>query len=123
MHRTQFEMVRSGLGTGVLVVALFFQMLPIFFLLMVMAHTLGVTGRGWLAVTPVLLLGMMFAACWLAAKRSPARLPKNPHRARYWRPSWKRRSAQKRLRDPVVLMKTRAEHYQELKDILGRAWR
>ncbi len=116
MRQTYFSSIKSGLGTGVLVVALFFQMLPFFLLLVVFAHFMGVTGGGMLAVIPVLLLGMVFAACWLASKRTrgiparpPARIRRIPKR-RVWR-----------RRDVAVLLKTRAERYQDLRDIFGSA--
>lgn len=119
MHRAQFEMIKSGLGTGVLVVALFFQMLPLFILVMVVAHTVGVTGGGMLVILPVLLFAMVFAACWLASKRRP----KHPWRVPARRPSRAGRTAKRRARGPAVLLKTRAERYQDLKDILSGAWR
>ena len=123
MRRTQFERVRSGLGAGVLVVGLFFQMLPFFLLLVVFAHTLGVTGGGMLVIIPALLLAMMLAACWLASKRTSKRLPKYPWPVPDRRPSWARRTAKRRRKDPVALLKTRAERYQDLKDILSGGWR
>lgn len=122
MRRTHFERVRSGLGTGVLVVALFFQMLPFFLILVVIAHALGVTGGGMLAVVPVLLFGMVFAACWLASKRPSIRHGRRPVR----QPAMVRRTSDSpvyRGRHTESLLKTRAEHYQDLKDILVRAWR
>ena len=44
-RRTQFELIRSGLATGILVAALLFQMLPFFLLMVVMAYAMGVTGN------------------------------------------------------------------------------
>ncbi len=119
MRRTQFERVRSGLGTSVLVVALFFQMLPFFLLLVVFAHTLGVTGGGMLVIIPVLLFSMVFAACWLASIRTRVRHGRFPARP----PAMARRTGTRPRRHAESLLKTRAEHYQELKDILVRAWR
>ena len=127
MRRTQFERVRSGLGTGVLVVALFFQMLPFFLILVVMAHALGVSGGGMLAIVPALLFGMVFAACWLASKRPRVRPSKRPsiHQGRVpARPPAKgRRTPDSPRRHTESLIKTRAERYQDLRDALVRAWR
>ena len=117
MRRTQFELVRSSLGTGVLVVALCFQMLPFFLLLVVGAHAMGVTGGGMLAVVPTLLFAMVFAACWLASKRTRVPAPR-PIMAR--RPLGR---PVRRGRGSVVLLKTKAERYQDLRDVLGHAWR
>jgi len=108
-------MVRSALGIGILAVAFCFQMLPFLLLLVVMAHALGLSGGGLLVIIPVLFFVMVFAACWLASKR--------PRRDSAWPPSRPRRGANRPVRGPVVLMKTRAERYQDLKDTLGRAWR
>ena len=122
MRHTYFSSIRSGLGTGVLVLALFFQMLPFFLLLIVIAYTMGVTGGGMLVIVPAPLLAMVFAACWLASKRSSLRHGRFPAP----RPVMARRTPNRRVRrgrGPVVLLKTRAERYQDLKDILGRAWR
>ena len=116
-RRTQFELVRSGLATGILVVALLFQMLPLFILLVVMAHAFGVSGGGMLVIVPVLLLAMMFAACWLAAKRTRRRYPA-------WPPPRKWRTRNRRVRrGAMALLKTRAEHYQELRDVMRGVWR
>ena len=115
MRRAQFDLVRSGLGTGILVVALCFQMLPFFLLLTVMAHTMGVSGGGMLVIIPILLFAMLFAVCWLVSKRTQ-RVPD-------WPPPRKRRTINRRVRGAVALLRTRAEHYQELRDILGRVWR
>ena len=51
-RRTQFELIRSGLATGILVAALFFQMLPFFLLMVVMAYAMGVTGGAMLVIVP-----------------------------------------------------------------------
>ncbi len=107
------------MGTGVLVVALFFQMLPFFLLLVVIAHALGVTGAGMLAVVPVLLFSMVFAACWLASKRTRARYGRFPAGP----PSRARRTGPRPRWYAESLIKTRAERYQDLKDALVRAWR
>ena len=117
MRLTPFELLRSYLGTVILVLALCFQMLPFMFLLVVMAHTLGVSGREWLVFIPVFFFVMVFASCWLASKRTP--------RAPAWPPPTPkvRRTATKPLRDHEVLMKTRAERYRDLKNILGERWR
>ena len=115
-RRTQYELIRSGLATGILVVALFFQMLPFFLLLVVMAYALGVSGREMLVIVPTALFAMMFAACWLVSKRTHRRYPA-------WPPPRKRRTVNRPVRGPVVLMKTRAERYQDLKEVLGRVWR
>lgn len=115
MRKIQFGLIRSGLGTGVLVVALCFQMLPFFLLLVVAAFALGVTSGGLLAAIPVLFFVLVFALCWLAAKgarRGPAKPPFKT-----------RRAANSFRRGPVVLLKTRAERYRDLRDALGQAWR
>ena len=119
-RRTQFDLIRSGLATGILVAALFFQMLPLFLLMVVMAYALGVTGGAMLFIVPVLLFAMVFAACGLAAKRASIR----PGRAPAWPPPM-RRQARKRpvRRAAVALLKTRAERYQELRDIMKGVWR
>ena len=88
-RRTQFELIRSGLATGILVAALFFQMLPFFLLMVVMAYAMGVTGGAMLVIVPVLLFAMIFAACGLVSKRKQ-RVPDWPHDGggkRYWYPS------------------------------------
>ncbi len=114
---TYFELVRSGLATGILVAALFFQMLPMFLLLMVMAYALGVTGGGMLFIVPVALLAMMVAACWLASKRTRRRYPA-------WPPPRKRQIRRRPVRPAAVaLLKTRAERYQELRDVMKGVWR
>ncbi len=116
MRRTSFDIVKSGFGLGILVVALCFQMLPFFLLVVVMAHALGISGAGMLGIVPVLFLGMVLAACWLASKRT--------RRGPAWTPPIRvRRRTIKPVRDNVQLLKTRAERYQDLKDVLGRAWR
>ena len=117
MRHIPFGLLRSGLGTVILVVALCFQMLPFMFLLVVMAHALGVSGRELLVSIPVFFFAMVFASCWLASKRTL--------RAPAWRPPSRRvrRTANKPVRDVEVLLKTRAERYQDLKNILGERWR
>ena len=117
--RTQYEMIKSGLAAAILVVALLFQMLPFFLLMVVMAYAMGVTGGAMLVIVPVLLFAMMFAACGLAAKRPSLR----PGRAPAWPPP-KRRQGRKRSVRPgaVALLKTRAERYQELRDVMRGAW-
>ncbi len=115
MGKIPFGLIRSGLGTGVLVVALCFQMLPFYLLVLVAAFALGVSSGSMLAIIPVLFFVMVFALCWLAAKRvrhGPARPPSKAGRV-----------APKPRRENVVLIKTRAERYQDLKDALGQAWR
>ena len=112
----QFELVKRGLGIGILVVALCFQMLPFFLLLVVMAHALGVSGGIMLVIVPVLFIVMVLAACWRASKRTRWVAAWTP-------PSRVRRSTIKPVWAPVSLLKTRAERYQDLKDILGRVWR
>jgi hypothetical protein len=62
-------LIRSGLAAGILVAALFFQMLPFFLLMVVMAYAMGVTGGAMLVIIPVLLFAMIFAACGLVSKR------------------------------------------------------
>lgn len=108
-------MLRSSLGTGILAVALCFQMLPFFFLMVVIEFALGVTGAGMLVTIPILFLALTIAVCGLASKRTryaPVISPSPPRRGR-----------NKPFNDPDVLIKTRAERYQDLKDILGRTWR
>ena len=117
MRRIQFGLLISYLGTGVLVAALFLQMLPFFFLLTVFAYAFGVSSGGLLAMIPVFFFVLVFAACWLTSKR-PQRLPA-------WQPSSKQQTPkrhQPQRRRAVALMKTRAERYQDLRDILGRLW-
>ncbi len=105
------------MATGILVAALFFQMLPFFILLVVMAYAMGVTGPGMLVIVPVFLLAMMFAACWLASKRTRRHYPA-------WPPPRKRRTGNRRVRQAAVaLLKTRAERYQELRDVMRGVWR
>ncbi len=116
MRHIQFGLVINGLKAGILVVALGFQMLPFFLLLVVMAHALGVTGGRLLVIVPVFFLVMVFAACWLASKHTrpvPAWTPPNRVRRAVTRP----------VRGHAQLLKTRAERYRDLKDILVRAWR
>lgn len=115
MRHTPFGLLRSVLGTVILVVALCFQMLPFLFLLLVMAHALGVSSREMLLIIPVFFFVMVFASCWLASKRTP--------RAPAWLPSRVRRTANRPLMNQDVLLKTRAERYQDLKDILVERWR
>ena len=104
------ELLKSWIGTGILVVALCFQMLPFYMLMVVIVFALGVTGAGMLVVAPVLFLALIFAACMLASKRirlAPLRPPPRP-----------RRGTKRPVRDVDILIKTRAERYQNLKDIL-----
>ncbi len=115
MRQIHLGWVRSGLGGFILVVALCFQMLPFFLLVIVMAHALGISGGRLLAVIPVFFFGMVFAACWLASKRTPRGLARPLPRLR--------RTKNRFVRGPAVLLKTRAERYQDLKDILGQVWR
>ncbi len=115
MRSMSFENIRRYLGAGVLVVALGFQMLPFFLLLVIAAFALGVSSGIMLAAIPVLFFTMVFASCWLAWKRSRHGPARPPSRAQ--------KSAIRPRRGPVVLMKTRAERYQDLKDALGQAWR
>jgi hypothetical protein len=118
MRQTPFDLAKSVLKVGILLAALGFQMLPFFLLLVVFAFAMGVTGGGMLGIIPVLFFAMVFAASWLASKRSrlvhagPTRLP-SPWA---WRPK-------RRQREPVILLKTRAERYWDLKDILSNNWR
>ena len=77
-RRTQCQLIRSGLATGILVAALFFQMLPFFLLMVVMAYAMGVTGGAMLVIVPVLLFAMIFAACGLVSKLK--------QRVPYWPP-------------------------------------
>ncbi len=115
MRRAQFELLKSGLATGILVVALCFQMLPIYMLLVVAAFALGVTGAGLFVFVPVLFLAMVVGACMVASKRirlEPLRTPSRP-----------RRQSKRPIRDVDVLIKTRTERYQDLKDILKGGWR
>ncbi len=111
MQMRQLELLRSRLGTGVVVVALCFQMLPFFFLMVVAAYALGVTGGGMLIITPVFFLAMIVAACWLASKRSRRAFERPPPRPR--------KTARRPVPGDVVLIKTRAERYQDLKEIIG----
>ncbi len=53
MRHTQFSLVISSFKTGIVVVGLCFQMLPFLLLLVVMAHTLGVSGGVLLVIFPV----------------------------------------------------------------------
>lgn len=115
MRHTPFGLLRSGLGTSILVVALCFQMLPFLLLLVVMTHALGVTGGELLIIIPVFFFVMVFAACWLASKRT-RRGPARP-------PPRVRRTARKPVANQDMLLKTRAERYQDLKDILSNTWR
>ncbi|MDA1089811.1 MAG: hypothetical protein O3A85_05805 [Proteobacteria bacterium] len=124
MRRISFELVKSGLKMGVLIVALGFQMLPFVLLVVVIAHTLGISGASMLAGVPVLFFAVVFVACWLASRRPrlgsaplSARLSAAPH-ARAWQPKSRPGRAA-----PALLIKTRDERYQDLKDILGRTWR
>ena len=114
-RRTQFELIRSGLATGILVAALFFQILPFFLLMVVMAYAMGVTGGAMLVIVPVLLFAMIFAACGLVSKRKE-RVPD-------WPPPRIRRTDDRPVRGPVPLLKTKAERYQDLKEVLVRVWR
>ena len=115
IRQVNFGLIRSGLGAVILVVAICFQLLPSFLLLVVAAHALGVSGGILLAIIPALFFVMVFALCWLASKRA-RHVPARP-------PSRVRRAANRSARGPVVLLKTHAERYQDLRDILGRAWR
>jgi len=114
LHR-QFELAKSGLATGILVVALGFQMLPFFFLILVMAYGLGVSGAELLVSIPVVFLILVVAASWLASKRT-RRVFKRPPRRHP-------QTTTRPVPGDVVLIKTRDERYQDLKDILGQAWR
>ena len=117
MRRTPFDLIRSGLATAILVAALFFQMLPLFLLMVVMAYALGVTGGAMLFLVPVTLFAMIFAACWLAAKRTRRRYPA-------WPPPMRRQARRRPVRPAAVaLLKTRAERYQELRDVMRGVWR
>ena len=118
MRRAQLSLVISGLRTGILDAALFFQMLPLFLLLVVMAHALGVSGREMLVIVPAALFAMAFVACWLASKRPSIRHGRVPA----WPPPRLRRTDDRPVRGPVPLMKTKAERYQDLKDVLVRNW-
>ncbi len=92
-------------------------MLPFFLLLVVMAHALGISGGGMLVIVPVFLLAMIFAACWLASKRTRRHYPA-------WPPPRKRRARKRPVRPgAVALLKTRAERYQELRDVMRGVWR
>ena len=116
MRHISFGLLRSVLGTVILVVALCFQMLPFMFLMVVIAYALGVSGKEALVIIPVFFFAMVFASCWLASKRTP--------RAPAWRPPPRsRRTRNRPVRDYEVLMKTRAERYQDLKNILVQRWR
>ena len=116
-RRTPFDLIRSGLAAAILVAALFFQMLPFFLLMVVLAYAMGVTGGAMLFIVPVLLFAMIFAACGLAAKRTRRRYPA-------WPPPRKRRARSRPVRPAAVaLLKTRAERYQELRDIMKGVWR
>lgn len=119
MRRTSFDLVRSGLGIGILVVALCFQMLPFFLLVIVMAHALGISGEVSPVIFPILFFATVFALCWLASKRTS----KRTRMGSPWRPPKVGRRATKPVRRESVLLKTRAERYRDLKDILGRIWR
>ena len=77
MRHTPFGLVRSGLGIGILVVALCFQMLPILLFLLVVTHALGVSDGGLLAIIPAFFFVLVFSACWLASKRTQ-RVPSWP---------------------------------------------
>jgi len=119
MQQIPFSLIFTGLKTAVLAVALGFQMLPFFLLVVVAAHALDVTGREALAFVPMIFFAVVFAACWLTARR-PHPGPPAP-RQQSWRPeSW---PGHKWRQGPELLIKTRAERYQDLKDILGRTWR
>ncbi|NQV84654.1 MAG: hypothetical protein HQ494_12645 [Rhodospirillales bacterium] len=115
MRQLPFGFVRRCLGTGILIVALGFQMLPFFLLLVVAVHTLGVSSGRLLVFIPGLFLVMAVAFCWLASKRTQ-HAPARP-------PSKARRTENKPARGQVVLIKTRDERYQDLRDALSQAWR
>ncbi len=110
MRLTQFSLVISSFKTGIVVVGLCFQMLPFLLLLVVIAYSLGVSGKEALVIFPVFFLVMVFAACCLASKRT-RRVPTRP-------PPKLRRTAKRPVRDVEVLLKTRAERYQDLKEIM-----
>lgn len=116
-------MLKSGLGTGVLVAALLFQMLPFFLLVVVIAHALGVTGGVMLGIVPALFFATVMAACRLAALRTRQRairaafVPPRPA------PRPVPESVKWRKPKVAVLIKTRAERYRDLKEALGEAWR
>ncbi len=109
LHR-QFELVKSGLATGILVVALCFQMLPFFFLILVVAYGLGVPGPGLLLAVPALFLALVVGGSWLVSIR--------PRQAPAMQVSKVPKAANRPRQEPDVLMKTRDERYQDLKDIL-----
>lgn len=120
MARLHFGMIKSSLRAGLLIVALCFQMLPFFMLLVVVAYNLGVTGGGALMAIPLLFFILVAVSCGLASKRTSI----SPGQAPDWTPPEPRRRAKRFRRDPVVvLMKSRAERYRDLQDILGQAWR
>jgi len=114
LHR-QFELAKSGLATGILVVALCFQMLPLFFLILVVAYGLGVSSAELLVIIPVAFLVMVVSASWLASKRTRRAFERPPRRHP--------QTTTKPVPGDIVLIKTRAERYQDLKDILSSARR
>ena len=73
------------------------------------------TGGAMLVIVPVLLFAMIFAACGLVSKRKQ-RVPD-------WPPPRIRRTDDRPVRGPVPLLKTKAERYQDLKEVLVRVWR
>ncbi|MFQ5763984.1 MAG: hypothetical protein ACE5GT_03570 [Rhodospirillales bacterium] len=110
MRHSQFGLVISSLKTGILVVALCLQMLPFLFFIVVVTHSLGVSSGGLLVVFPVFFFVVVFAVCWLASKQT-RRLPT-------WPPPKSRRTANRPVQNQDVLIKTRAERYQDLKEAL-----
>ena len=120
MRQTPFDIAITVLKAGILLAALGFQMLPFFMLLVVFTFALGVTGGVMLGIIPVLFFAMVFCAGWLASKRSrlvyAGPFPQPSPSPWSWRP--KSRSGQ-----APVLLKSRAERYRDLKDILSNNWR
>lgn len=109
MQHLEFRLVFSGFKTGILAVAVSLQLLPFFFFLVVVAHALGASGAGLLVAFPLFILAMIFGVCWLTSKHG---------RHRYaWPPSELRRTTLMPVRNRDVLIKTRDERYEDLKDV------
>ncbi|MEK9670880.1 MAG: hypothetical protein VW268_00065 [Rhodospirillaceae bacterium] len=119
MRQSRLQLVFGVVKVALFTLAVLLQMLPFFFVLLVIAFNLGIKGPGMLITFPMFLIASFGAACWLTARHLRRHAPWARAPDLHDRPKGTEPKPRRQGKDVTGLFKTREERYQQMIDYLA----